>query len=115
MRQREWKERRSWRDAGGDELTVEGDIGRAVRVVAQPAVPDGEDLAALRRKILSRLEPGAPWGVGRGFLPARVAVAGRELRGAGERGHGHRRRITFLHYERRPAGGSDGRAAEPGE
>ena len=56
MRQREWKESRSWRDAA-DELTVEGEIGRAVRVVAQPAVPDDEHLAVLRRRILSRLEP----------------------------------------------------------
>jgi hypothetical protein len=104
VRQREWKEPRAWRDAGGDELTVEGEIGRAVRVVAQPAVPDGEHLTALRRKILSRLEPepravsGAafyrrvpPW-----LLAASCVVLGSVATAIAG--------ISFLNYERRPAG-----------
>ena len=104
MRQREWKEPRSWRDAGRDELTVEGEIGRAVRVVAQPAVPDGEHLAELRRKVLSRLEPEPrvatnaafyrrvpPW-----LLAASCVVLGSVATAIAG--------ISFLHYERHPAG-----------
>jgi len=104
VRQREWKEPRSWRDAGGDELTVDGEIGRAVRVAARPAVPDGEHLAALRRKMLSRLEPeprvasGAPFfrRVPPWLLAASCVVLGSVATAIAG--------VTFLRYERRPAG-----------
>jgi hypothetical protein len=104
VRQREWKKTRSWRDAGGDELTVEGEIGRAVRVVARPAVPDGEHLAALRRKILSRLEPEPRVAAGAVFYrrapPWLLAASGVVLGSVATAIAG----ISFLHYERRPAG-----------
>ena len=104
MRQREWKEPRSWRDAGGDELTVEGEIGRAVRIVAQPAVPDGEHLAALRRKILSRLEPEPRVASGAAFyrrVPPWLLAASCVVLGSVATAIAG---ITFLHYQRHPAG-----------
>jgi hypothetical protein len=103
MKQREWKEPRSWRDAGRDELAVEREIGGAVRVVARPAVPDDEHLAALRLKILSRLEPERRVASGAAFYrrvpPWLVAASCLVLGSVATAIAG----ITFLHYERRPA------------
>jgi hypothetical protein len=106
VKQREWKEPRSWRDAGGDELTVEGEIGRAVRVVAQPAVPDDEHLATLRRRILSRLEPQPRRASGAAFyrrVPPWLLAASCVVLGSVATAIAG---ITLLHYERPPAGGA---------
>jgi TolA-binding protein len=104
VRQPEWKEPRSWRDAAGDQLTVEGEIGRAVRVVAQPAVPDGEHLAVLGRQILSRLEPEIRVASGAAFyrrVPPWLLAASCVVLGSVATAIAG---ITFLRYERRPAG-----------
>jgi hypothetical protein len=104
VRHPEWKEPRSWRDAAGDQLNVEGEIGRAVRVVAQPAVPDDEHLAVLRRQILSRLEPDLRVVSGAAFyrrVPSWLLAASCVVLGSVATAIAG---ITFLHYERRPAG-----------
>jgi hypothetical protein len=104
VRQHEWKDPRSWRDAAGDELTVEAEIGRAVRVVAEAAVPDGEHLAALRRKILSRSESGPRVASGAPFyrrVPPWLLAASCVVLGSVATAIAG---IAFLHYERHPAG-----------
>ena len=53
---------RRWREAAGEALTVEAEIGRATRLLSNPALPDDARLAHIRAEILSRRAPGVAAG-----------------------------------------------------